>query len=296
MAQYYKASGNFSMISFVYFLATSLIIIPIAALAYTYLVWYIPFIYINFFITAGLGLLTGISISYLAVRLGKVRNTKIAILFGVLGGFIALYFSWVVWVDLVFNASDSYGTSRVGITVSNTKMDELIHLLTNPSILFELIGEINSVGTWGIRSATVSGTFLSIIWIIEALIVLVLSVIFPLGAAKKPFCELHNKWFEENTLPAFNFIEDYKQLIGNIETANTTSFDALEYVPNIEETSHSIFTLYSSDQGESYLSIENKFAKTNSKGEIDFDSNEFLEYAWIDTTLKNKLVNFNKEQ
>ena len=115
------------------------------ALIYTYLIWYIPFIYINFFITAGIGVVTGISVSYLAVNLGKIRNSKIALLIGILGGIMALYFSWAVWIDLVINTSDSYGNSRIGITVSTTKMDELLQLVIQPDVMLELISEINNI-------------------------------------------------------------------------------------------------------------------------------------------------------
>lgn len=293
MTKYYKESGNYSNLSFAYFFLTCIVFLPIFALIYTYLIWYIPFIYINFFITAGLGFVTGLSVSYLAVKLGKIRNPKTALLLGILGGVIALYFSWAVWIDLVINASDSYGNSRIGITVSNTKMDELLQLVIQPGLILELISEINNFGTWGLFGSTVSGVFLTIIWIIESLIVIVISGILPFSDSRKPFCELSNKWFNEIKLPAFNYINNINELIADIEKSNKSCFDNLELISNTKNTSHSIFTLYSSDKGESFLSIENNLAKTNDKGEIDFDSDAFLDYIRVDNELKNKLLYFN---
>ena len=290
MSTYYQPSGKFSPSSFLYFTLTAAIIIPILALAYTYLIWYIPFFYINLFITAGFGFAVGMAISHLAVKIGKVRSSTVALIFGLLGGLIALYFSWAIWVDLVFNTGESYGNSRIGITTSNIKFLQVFGLILNPDTLFELISEINKTGTWGLRSTPVSGIILTIIWVIEFLIVLIMSIIFPYLKAKTPFCEENNKWFNKEVLPAFNYIKNPKEMIANLENANQNSFINLQQSTTSKNESHSIFTLYSSEKGESFLSIENKKAKTNDKNEIVFDYDEFVEYITISSELRNQLL------
>ncbi len=290
MSKYYQPSGRFSPSSFLYFILSSAIVIPILALAYTYLIWYIPFFYINFFITAGFGFGVGIAISHLAVKIGKVRNSTLALVFGLLGGLIALYFSWAIWVDLVFNIGESYGNSRIGITTSNIEFLQVFGLILQPDTLFSFISEINKTGTWGIRGSAVSGTILTIIWVIEFLIVLILSIIFPYIKAKTPFCEEDNKWFNEEDLPAFNFIKNPKEMVVNLENSNQNSFINLQHTTKANEESHSIFSLYSSKKGENFLSIENRQAKTNDKGEIEFDGDEFVEYISISSELRNQLL------
>jgi hypothetical protein len=291
MIKYYQPSGKFSTASFIYFILSAVIAFPILALVYTYLVWYIPFIYINFFITAGFGFGVALVISYLSIKIGKVRSPKLALIFGVLGGLIALYFSWAIWVDLVINAGESYGNSRIGITTSNIKFVQVFQLAIHPEILYELASKINEVGTWGMRGTTVSGVFLTIIWVIEMLIVVVISLLLPYASSKIPFCELGNKWFDEKVLPAFNPISNQQEMISNLEKSNQNSFDELQYASNLESQSHSIFTLYSSNQGENFLSIENKIASTNKKGEIEFKDDEFVEYIAVSSDLKRKLLN-----
>lgn len=290
MLKFYKPSGHFSPLSFLYLAITAIVVLPILALIYTYLIWYIPFVYINLFITLGFGFAVGFAVNFLVIKLGKVRNTKLAMIFGLIAGFIALYFSWVVWVDLVFNMGESYGTSRIGITTSNIKFFQVVQLALHPKELFQIILEINQTGTWGFGSTAVSGIFLAIIWIIEALIVLVLSVLLPLGQAKTPFCEYDNKWFKEDTLKPFNFIIARSELIKNIENSNSETFDELSIIVDPKLNSHSIFTLYSSKKGESYLSIENKKMRKNKKNEIEFDNDEFISYAFINRDLKDSLL------
>ena len=296
MSTYYKHSGKVGISSILFFSLCSLVILPILALIYTYLVWYIPFIYINFIITAGFGVAVGIAINYFVVNLGKVRNPFVSAVFGIVGGLIALYFSWSIWVDLVLNVGESYGNSRIGITTSNIHLSQVLSLILSPELVASLAGEINQYGTWGIRSAPVSGLFLSIIWLIEALIVVVIATFLTIFRAKKPFCEFDNKWFEETVLPAFNFIEKPQELVKNLENFNKESFANLYLMKNVEESHHSLFTLYSSKKGKNFLSIENNKSITTSKGEKEFENTDVVEYISIDNDLKNKLMNVKEKE
>lgn len=289
MNNYYKPSGRFSPVSLIYFLLLSLSALPVLGLIYTYCIWYIPFIYINFFIAAGFGFVVGLIINIVVIGKGKVRNVTLSLILGLLGGFIALYFHWAVWVDLVINAGESYGNSQVGVTVSNIKILQVFFLAADPGTLFGMIKEINEFGTWGIRGATVSGTFLSVIWIIELIIIVGIATIITFPRSKKPFCEMGNNWFDETVLPAFNFIEDKAKMIAELEKANNNFLDNLVGVTNLEQD-HSVFTLYTSRHNENYLSIENKKAKEDDKGKLSFDTDEFLEYISINTSLKAILL------
>jgi len=287
---YYKPSGKVSPSSIIYFILASLTLIPLLALAYTYLVWYIPFIYLNILLTAGFGFGVALSITFLVIHLGKVRNPMVAALFAVLGGLVAMYINWAIWIDLVINAGESYGNSRIGITASNVELTQVWDLLLNPGLMKEFAGRINEVGTWGLRSSTVSGTFLSIIWVIEALIVIVISVFTALGRAGQPYCEEDNKWFKDTALPAFNFIDNASEMKDQLESSNPNVFSNLSLASNPSADSHSVFTIYTSEKGQNYLSIENKRATLTKKNEIEFDEDEFVEYISISPELLEVLA------
>ncbi|WP_271782316.1 hypothetical protein [Aquimarina algiphila] len=289
MDNYYKPSGKFSATSLLYFIVLSCTAFPILGLIYAYCIWYIPFFYINFLITGAFGFAIGYLINVFVIGKGKVRNTMLAVILGILGGLIAMYFHWSVWTDLVINSGESYGTSRIGITVSNIKFLQVFTLVTQPDILFSLIGEINEVGVWGIRNTTVSGVFLTIIWIIELLAVIGISTLTSFSKAGEPFCEINNNWFKENVLPTFNHIPEKSKMIADLEKGDQNAFNELTTSPNIEQD-HSVFTLYTSDQNKCYLSIENKKAKRDDKGKLDFDTDTFIEYISLNTTLKDILL------
>lgn len=290
MDNYYTPSGKFSPTFLLYFLAVSFIAFPILGLIYAYCIWYIPFIYINFFITVGFGFLVGLVITQFVIKKGKVRSPILALIIGVTGGLLSLYFHWSIWIDLVINAGESYGSNRIGITVSNIEFLQVFSLIFQPGLVFEYIGEINDVGTWGIRGATVSGTFLWIIWSIEFIIVIAISGFLAYLEAKKPFSESTNSWYKEFELPAFNYIENKEQIIENISKSNHVGFGFLSKDIDNKTDSHSIFTLYSSKSGKNYLSIDNKTSNTDSKGKITFDNTLIVEYIAIDSELSKLLL------
>jgi len=223
----------------------------------------------------------------------KVRNNGLAIGLAVLAGLIALYCSWAVWIDLALNMGESYGNSRIGITTANIKADQVLELAANPGILFNLIGAISEVGTWGIRSSTVSGVFLIVIWVIEAILIVGATVIFTNGA-REPFCELGNEWFDSRVLPAFNYVQNAPQLVQDLEQSSPDAFKQLSYAPTVEKD-HSVFVLYSSNHNDNYLTVNNMHGQTNKDGEIEFEENTLVEHIHINNDLKEKLINF-KEQ
>ena len=297
MSTYYKPSGKFSPVSIVYFILLSIIAFPILGLIYAYCIWYIPFIYLNFIIAGATGFAIGFLINRFVIGKGKVRNVSLALIFGLLGGLITLYFHWAVWVDLVINAGESYGSSRIGITVSNIKIFQVFSLASQPDVLFELIKEINISGTWGIKSSTVNGPFLSIIWIIELLIIVRVSVLIAFPKAQNPFCEIENNWFKENILAPFISIKEIESIKKMLETSNNDAFNNLFLSPSPGNSNHSIFTLYTSkNANNNYLSITNKKFKLDNKGNPDFDSNEIVSNIHLNSTQKATLLSIKDLQ
>ncbi|MFY7740218.1 MAG: hypothetical protein ACOVQC_06850 [Flavobacterium sp.] len=289
MTQFYKPSGKFSPSFILFFLLVSLIAFPLLGLIYAYCIWYIPFIYINFFITLGFGFLVALCVNKVVIRKGKVRNPFLALFIGFFAGIVALYFHWSVWIDLVINAGESYGSERIGVTVSNIEFLQVFSLIFQPTMVFEYISMVNEFGTWGLGGATVSGAFLWVIWAIEFVIIVGVSSFLPYLESKKPFSESTNSWYEEITLPALSFIENKEQLIADITSNNHSGFDFLNKEVNKESESHSVFTLYKSKSGKNYLTIDNKTSSLDSKGKVEFKSDEFVEYIMIDGQLSKIL-------
>ncbi|CAA9201826.1 hypothetical protein [Flavobacterium collinsii] len=290
MEKYYKPSGKFSLIFILYFLLISITAFPILALIYAYCIWYIPFVYIRFFITIGFGLLVGVVILQFVIKKGKVRNPLLGFIIGFVGAFLALYFHWTIWIDLVIKAGESQDSNNVSILVSNIDFRQVFSLIFRPDLVFEYISQINEYGMWSIKGAMVNGTFLWVIWLIEISIVVAISGILPYLETKKPFSESTNSWYEEVVLPALGHIENKQQMIVDISQSNFANFDFLIKNISSKKDSHSIFTLYKSKSGKNYLSIENKTLKIDNKGKIRFDTDQVVEYIAISSEFSKILV------
>jgi len=261
MANYYTPSNGFSPLSFLYLIVASLLIFPILGFIYSYAIWYIPFPYINFFITAGFGFLVGVITSYLVINLGKVRNPMLA--------------GWAVWVSLAMESPEMISGS--------------LSLASEPGALFNIVSVLKTVGVWGLSDSTVSGTPLLIVWLIEAAIVLVLGVLTPLGKSREPFCEVNNKWFVEKELSAFNFIANPQDSLTALENMDLEYFKTLGKSPNPTTESHSQFVLFSNETNENFLTITNRTKSINDKGEIEFNDQELTRYVEISEALSNLL-------
>lgn len=282
MEKYYTPSGNVSPLAYLLFLATAIILIPILAALYAYAIWYIPIPYINFFITGIFGLATGWVISKVVIKYGKVRSKKWSLIFAVLGALIAIYVHWAVWVDLVFNISGTMGSEDLGIATSNANPFEVLALMSNPGGLFSTMKEINQIGVWGIKGGTVSGTFLTVIWVIEFLIIFLLTIMNSLGQSDKPFCEEENNWFNETTLSPTGVIQDPQGLLSALAQGNQESISNLIAPSTDSEVNHhSLITLYDAKTGDNYLSIENKIAKKDDNDKISFDDQPLVNYLKV---------------
>ena len=291
MARYYHPSGKFAPSFILYFLVTILLACPMLGLIYAYAIWYIPFIYINFILAGGLGFVVALIVSFLVVKKGKVRNIPLAYALGALGGVAALYFQWVVWIDLVLNMGETVVGSRIGVTVSTIKILDVFALAFQPSLMIELMVEINQYGTWGIggSGAAVSGGILSVIWVIEAVLIVGASAHFSGPSARDPFCEVGNTWFDEIVLEPMEYVRNRGRLVERIGNGDNDAFSEVYHVSNVI-SDMSLFQLYTSEFDEHYLSITNRKASPNGKGEIEYDDLEVVTHIGISTLQKQRLL------
>jgi hypothetical protein len=290
MEQYYKASGNFAPLSFILWLAVAIIALPILAVIYAYAIWYIPIPYLNFFITGIFGLLIGFLVSNFVIRIGKVRNGKLALVFALFAALTALYIHWAVWVDLAFNITGTVGGDRIGVATSNIKIMEVVALITNPADLFGKMDLINMIGVWGIKGGTVKGGFLTFIWVIEVIMVTVIATLSASSQALKPFCEQDDSWYDENELTPKAAFQDAPAFVKAMSSGDMKVLDELlKPAGDIKTEHHSKFKLFDSKNGDNFVSVTNEIAKTTDKGELKFESQNITSFLKISQAVADRL-------
>lgn len=177
---FYRHSGKFNPAGpILVFLAALVAAFPLGLL-YSYLINWIPFIYLNFLITLGYGFVFGTLTSLLLLKFGKVRNTAVAFLSGTAAGLIAWYFSWNGHIHAL--AGD-------------------VPWLLTPGQIWTAVKILYNEGSWGIGFGSqepLTGIPLAIVWLGEGAMIVGLAAMISYRSVKDtPFCEQHNCWFDE---------------------------------------------------------------------------------------------------
>lgn len=262
-SRYYKESGKIPPFAPLIIILIGILAVPILSFIYSYATFYIPFIYANFFITIAFGILIGLVVSF-AGKLGKVRNKSLLIIFALLFAILAEYFAWVAWI---------YAYS------------EQTAFIWHPLDVLEVMKLILPEGTWSIgkAQAPVRGTFLALVWIAEAVIILVSSIIFP--SMTSVFCEECNCWIkDEKNLSHLEPVEDVEEFKTQLEQRQ---YSALLNLAKVDESS-TVYTevdfgMCDKCKNLSYMTVKAITVKKNSKGKENKTEKDIVEKLIIDT-------------
>ncbi len=177
---FYHHSGKFGVQGPVLALVAGAIAAVPLGLVYSYLIKWIPFIYLNFFITVGYGAAFGV-MTMAILKFGKVRNNTVALLTAAAVGCLAWYGSWC-------GCARALVGSNVPLILTPVQMSRFIDILVKN-------------GSWGIGHSSpemVTGIPLAIVWLVEGGVILGLTVMLGYGPISHlPFCETHDCWLSQ---------------------------------------------------------------------------------------------------
>lgn len=210
---YYEESGKVPPGGPVIALLIGILTAALLSFVYAYAVSYIPFIYLNFLLTAGLGLAVGVAVA-MGASLGKIRNLKVVLALVVVTALIACYASWVFTIYV-------WGGAEV--------------LILNPADLWTIIQVAAEVGVWTLKGSTPTGAALYAVWGIEAAVIIGVSVFSAAGAyPTEPFCEACNEWTKVVELTGrLGHPEDFEAFVKGLESKN---YSVLTDLRNTEAT------------------------------------------------------------
>jgi len=289
MASYYKPSGRYSPFSIFLLLVLCVTVIPVLALIYAFATWYIPIVYLNIILGAGMGWLVGWLVYKFVIRLGKVRNGLIATLWGLIAGLATLYFSWVWWLDILNTVASAESYPGFMDVLKNFSFVDALSLTLNPSGVFEIIGNINEVGTWGVKSSNlVNGTPLTIVWLIEAAILTLIPILYTFGTSGEPFCEDTQSWAEPKALSAVLPI-DSQGFIQSLDNGERPTLEVLNLETLEEAVPFTSMLMHQTNGGKFYLSASSQIPKVGKNDEIEYEASELFEYLEINEEFANEL-------
>lgn len=158
-------------------------------IAYSFTFYYIPFVYLNFAAAMAFGVGTGYVVGCCA-REGRIRNVVAVGSLAVIAAVAGIYAEW---------GSTVYAMSG---TAELPRIWKEVGLYTfHPVAILNLMLGLFDKGSWGVSAnANVNGWPLVVLWVVEAGLVIGLSVRTAINQiAEHPFCEACQRWVGGHT-------------------------------------------------------------------------------------------------
>lgn len=249
--KFYRHSGKIPLTAWLNLALVVCVLVPLLAYGYAWIIRYSNNLAGDFFevanpIFAGL---FGFGIAWLAnklvIRKGRVRHPRFALLVGMGVAFWAFYVHWVFWVEMVVT-----GHALVSPWAN----------LTQPTLLWSRVVEINSTGTWVsfFRSDVpmpVGGWVLSMLWAFEFVLIAMFAPYRCFFHGRAPFCESRQEWYEKLALPEMQSIGRPLDWIATMEADPESAVAKME-VARRGTVNTFRMTLYQLGSEQVFLSVE----------------------------------------
>jgi hypothetical protein len=287
----YQPSGKIGISSLFWLAFLFFLVLPILAYIFAYLSWYTPILGLNILVILGFSNAIGIAVSKLVVKFGKVRNPGFVKLITFLAALAALYYAWSVWIALYTNVSDAYNFGYLSFAVAVAQTTDVLWLITNPGDLFELMDKVHETGTWSIGTkqnhegtGMLKGGFLTIVWIIEAIMLFVFPYRKTSGKASLPYSEEFNMWLPVLKVSNLCYIDDLDMI-----EANQNDLDETFSLQKNKAASFSQIMIYGLPESEKYLTLINYQSFRDSKMKLSFNREIAENQVQISDELFNKI-------
>ncbi|MFO0580000.1 MAG: hypothetical protein U1A78_39005 [Polyangia bacterium] len=249
----------------------------VGGLLYQLLVSWIPFIYINLVLTLGFGALLG-ALTGIGLKRGQLRNNVVAVALCALVGAGAVGVTHVVSYE---------NTLRKVSAETGTSTAELRQQLT-----FEQFLAIKAKVGWKVgrssSGAPLSGTFVYVIWGVEALIILGFAIYVGTSQVSEPYCEPCKTWTKEHKLP--------ERADGSIATIrrDAEAGKIEDIVAKKDEGGDLVaYTVHAcpSCSDSSFLTVDHVMLKRKAKGQIERKTDTVVKHAALTPQLRDQLLN-----
>ena len=254
MLHYYSPSGRTTSGKAVSAYIFTLVVAYVLAIVYTIFIEVIPIIYVKFIISGVAAAALGFSIRSIG-KIFKMRHKNEFMNLTYFGAFFFLYFSWIIFASILEIGSYS-GAKDFGLHLD---------IIFSPILFFTWIGELSGVGTWGFGRVPVNGFPLIIIWIIEALILVVIPIAINWKKPLPPFSNKLEKWY-----PKYNLKQYFEYMVTANQFKSDLEKDYMDAISKLgkgfADRFGQISIYYLKNDSDAYLSFTNVFIEGKGTG------------------------------
>lgn len=277
---YYRPSGKAPAAGVLGMFITGIAAAVVGAFIYVRLIEWIPLVYFNALLVLGYGFVVGMGVA-LACKKGKVRKPSACFLAGLVSGTVAVYLQWAYYLAL--NTPDILGEMGEG-TFSLT-----LHFLAAPGEIWEMLRLINPEGMWTIKGSAVNGTFLWVVWGIELLGILGMSLLMAGVHTRDPYSESEDRWMDEQKLQdRLTPVTNGKDFVATLERGDYSPLWGLAPTQTAEHFCR--LTLYTcTGDADAYVSLQN-VRLVQKKKETKEETESVFKYLHIPAKKAQELV------
>ena len=264
---YFKASGLF-VLALLTILSSSLLAFP-----YTYLAWFMPIVQFNILLPFMWGMLNA-TVCSLAIYKFKLRSGGLVGVLIFIFSLAGFYCSWVFHTDLcqrmVEAQANGYLTNlgdlnAFAYAMENFNVSSFFSLLSCPEHILAVMENFYQNGPFWLlkeNAEPLNGMPLALLWLLEGLTFLTMSVYFAVQKSKKPFSETSLQWLPETVLDRAALLpENFNKFVKDLKEKGETSWlceaPVLSDLKNLKAPiKYLTLVLYgNSEQNEHYLSV-----------------------------------------
>ena len=101
---------------------------------------------------------------------------------------------------------------------------------------------------------------------------------------------MEDKWFEETDLPLTGLITDGPAFTKALDSGDLDTIGSMiTPAGDVKTEHHSAITVFDAASGENYISVLNKVASKNSKGEIEFNDERVTDYLKVSQEVMDRV-------
>ena len=300
-AMYYKSSGKFSPVAFVYAGFAAVTAIPLVSFLYALTNIEVPYFVIKFILPVLFGVLVGAAINFALIVFGKTRNGWVALLLASALSIWAYFLHWVfffVYADtkqhLPFNFHSLLSSE------GDSFIQQTLFLVKHPLLVFDLIQKYVPIGIWTFLGINFSGGLLVFTLILEFIILFVSAIWLGTLNYHKPFDELENRWFKEKIFKINKYFTTDDRLVEKLEAQDYRGILTPRAQKNTGWTTdgYSEFFIYENSR-QNYLTVNNMTPQVVKK-KITYTQDSLVEFIQITpqfaAEIKAKDPNFSPPQ
>lgn len=298
MIETYKPSGGFSMLTVILALIGAAVF---AGLAFVYqvLLYWVPLIYLNFLLTAGVGFSGGL-IGMMCMKTGRCRNVSIALGMGLVIGVSGLaakhWFQYRQYKAEISDGFADFADQQGKPALSAEGLEKLRGSFEREFTFSKYVSHRVKTG-WSIgrrgQGPPIKGAFVYVVWTIEAGIVLFFCCLFPFNQVNTPYNELLQQWADEEEIVLMTSIHD-PAFVQNLQ--NAISVDELLQLPTPSTEGsnrvlkYQINSIAGQDMDSAYLSITDGVVTVGKDGDAKTDESKLYKYVVLSADKRKQFV------